>query len=280
MLEQVKGPSFIISSFKHILVVFFLIATINTVFAQGDLLVNPKRIVFEGRKNIKKLLLANTGKDTAVYKISFIEYKMDENGEMIIISEAEQGQRFASSHVRVYPRKVVLGPGEGQTVKVQLTNTQNLTEGEYRSHLHFRADKINKPLGLPGKEKDSAIFVKLEAVFGISIPCIIRKGENTTRISISDLQFSKENDELQFNLNRKGNMSAYGDFTINYISTDNTSHEVARMKGVGVYVPGTVRKMSLHLQRPEGIHFSNGKFKVVYTVNESKKVIAEAEQEI
>ena len=99
-------------------------------------------------------------------------------------------------------------------------------------------------------------------------------------VSISDLQFIKENDELQFNLNRLGNMSAYGDFTINYIDTDKTIYEVAKMKGVGVYVPGTIRKVKMQLQKPEGVNFSGGKFKVVYTMNESKKVIAEAEQDI
>ncbi|MDP3360027.1 MAG: molecular chaperone [Lutibacter sp.] len=260
--------------FKYILLFVFLTANISPVFSQGDLLIYPKRVVFDGKKKVEKLVISNTGKDSAVYNISFLEYKMNENGELKIISAPEEGINFASSHVRVFPRKVTLAPGEGQTVKVQLNNTQNLSNGEYRSHLYFRAEEEKGPLGQTGKRKDSTISVKLTPIYGISIPCIVRIGENTTSAAISDIQFVEEN-ILKFKLNRTGNMSLYGDFTINYIASDGKIYEVAKTKGVGVYTPNLIRNMEIKLKKPENVNFTGGNFKVIYFQNESKKVLAE-----
>ncbi|WP_298363717.1 molecular chaperone [uncultured Lutibacter sp.] len=278
MVKQVYDSFFNSIFLKYILLLFFLVATARPILAQGDLLIYPKRVIFGGSNNIEKLTLANTGKDTAIYNISFIEYKMNQKGELKIISAAEEGLQLASSNIRFFPRKVTLPPNESQIVKVQLRKSQDLLDGEYRSHLYFRAEEKRVPLGMMNKKKDSSFSVKLKPVFGISIPCIIRKGVNTTTVSISDLQLVKENDKYNvlFNLNRNGNMSAYGDFTVNYVSSNNTNYEVAILKGVGVYTPGNLRKMKLKLNKPENVTFDGGLFNVVFTENESKKVLATA----
>jgi hypothetical protein len=265
------------------LMVFFILLFVfeGPLLAQGNLMIYPKRVVFDGRKKVEKLVLANTGKDTAVYNISFLEYKMNENGELKSITEQEEAIRFASPYLRVFPRMVKLPPGEAQTVKVQLYNTQGLTDGEYRSHLYFRAEKNNIPLGQTEKTKDSTISVKLQPIFGISIACIIRRGDNNTTVSVTNMQFEQSNegeDELlSFRIHRSGNMSAYGDFIVNYITPDKKAYEVAKMKGVGVYTPGDFRNMKIKLNKPENVNFSGGLLKVIFTQNESKKEPIEAE---
>lgn len=271
---------------QNIFIIFIAIfLSINTSsFAQGDLLIFPKRIVFEGRNRVEQITLVNSGKDSATYNISFLEYKMTESGEFVAITEPELGQHFAVPFLRVFPRRVNLAPGESQTVKVQMINTDKMEEGEYRSHLYFRAEKNNKPLGQEKNSIDATtISVKLEAVFGISIATIIRKGTSNTTASLSNVEYSSDeesNSFLIFAINRNGNMSIYGDITIIYTASNNIAYEVGKAKGLAVYTPGYVRKVKMQLQKPEGINFSGGKFKVVYTVNESKKVITEAEQGI
>lgn len=265
--------------FVFFIALFLLIET--AAFAQGDLLIFPKRIVFEGRNRVGQITLVNSGKDAATYNISFLEYKMTESGEFVAITEPELGQHFASPFLRVFPRRVDLAPGESQTVKVQAVDTDKMEEGEYRSHLYFRAEKNNKPLG---QEKESiditTISVKLEAVFGISIATIIRKGKSNTTASLSNVEYSSDeesNSFLMFAINRNGNMSTYGDITIIYTASNNIAYEVGKAAGLAVYAPGTVRKVKMQLQKPEGINFSSGKFKVVYTENDSKRVITEVE---
>jgi hypothetical protein len=258
---------------------FFLV--ISTTRAQGDLLIFPKRIVFDGGKRVNQLILSNIGKDTAVYNVSFLQYRMTVNGGFKAVTTPDVGQYFATPYLRVFPRKVTLAPNESQIIKVKLTNSKKLHEGEYRSHLYFRAIKNNNPL--EGKERvvdSTSISVKLEAIFGISIATIIKKGTSNTITTISNLFYEKDkelNHFINFNLNRTGNMSTYGDIHINYVSLDNTIVEVAKVKGVAVYTPGKVRKVKIQLKTPKGITFTGGKFKVAYTANESKEILADAE---
>ena len=53
--------------------------------AQGDLLVTPSRIVFEGNKQKEQLNLLNMGQDTATYSISFVQRSMKEDGSFVTI---------------------------------------------------------------------------------------------------------------------------------------------------------------------------------------------------
>ncbi len=121
--------------------------------AQGNLLITPRRVVFEGNKRSIDLNLANIGTDTATYAISLIEIRMTGNGGFEPITEPDEDQRFASPYLRFFPRMVTLGPNEAQTVKLQLVKGGTLEPGEYRSHLYFRAVPREKPLG----EEEAAV---------------------------------------------------------------------------------------------------------------------------
>jgi hypothetical protein len=274
-------------SFNAVRFAFFITLFLSvdiSALAQGDLLIFPKRIVFEGRNRIEQVILSNTGKEPATYNISFLDYKMTESGEFVAITEPELGQHFATPFLRVYPRRVELAPGESQTIKVQVINTEKMEDGEYRSHLYFRAEKNNIPLGQDNEVKDSnTITVKLEAVFGISIATIVRKGKSNTFASISGLEYTQDTDAnhfLKFDINREGNMSTYGAIKIYFISRENKKFEVGKAGGLAVYAPGNVRKVKMQLQKPDGTDFSTGKFEVVYTADESKTIIAEAVLEL
>ena len=117
--------------------------------AQGNLLLTPRRIVFEGNMRSIDLNLANVGNDTATYAISIVQIRMTEEGNFETITEPDNGQKFASQNLRFFPRSVTLGPNEAQTAKVQLVRANQLTPGEYRSHFYFRAVPVEKPLGKP-----------------------------------------------------------------------------------------------------------------------------------
>src|SRR4249920_2293167 len=67
------------------------------IFAQGNLLIFPKRVVFEGGKKTEVITLSNTGKDTAKYSISFVQIRMNEDGSFENISQPDSGQMFADT---------------------------------------------------------------------------------------------------------------------------------------------------------------------------------------
>jgi len=200
--------------------VIFILAS-GGLQAQGNLLITPKRLVFEGSRRSMDLNLANVGKDTAVYVISFVQVRMKEDGNFEAITEPDPGQMFADKFVRIFPKNVKLGPGEAQVVKLQLTRTEELSEGEYRSHLYFRAVPKEDPLGEPEIKDTTTFTVRLTPIFGITIPVIIRSGNTRVSASISDLSLEYVTDtipRLNMKFNRTGNMSVYGDLVVNHVS--------------------------------------------------------------
>ncbi len=250
--------------------------------AQGDLLIYPKRVVFDGTKRAQQLNLANSGKDTARYLISVVQTRMREDGAFETINEPDSGQYFADKNFRIFPRNVVLAPNEAQTVKLQLINTGQMVPGEYRSHLYFRAEPDKKPLGEEEHAKDStSISVKLVAIFGITLPVIIRVGEPTTEVAFSDVYFAMEKDTvptLKMMFNRSGNMSTYGDVSVDHISPEGKVTRVGSIKGISVYTPNLKRRSQIALDANAGINYHSGKLRLVYTDAVPKgKQLAEAE---
>jgi P pilus assembly chaperone PapD len=251
--------------------------------AQGNLLITPRRVVFEGNLKTQELNLANTGKDTARYNVSIVQYRMKEDGSFIEITEPDPGQNFADKYIRFFPRSVTLAPNEAQVVKMQLTKTNLLTPGEYRSHVYFRAVPVEKALGEEDNRADSTgISVRLVPIFGITIPVIIRVGESTTQVNLSDLDLEIVNDtisRLKLTFNRTGNMSVYGDIKVTYLSTDGKSIVVGTVKGIAVYTPNELRRFQMDLKNAEGVDFHKGKLEVVYSTQSDAKPEKIAETE-
>jgi hypothetical protein len=264
-------------SFMWLLNPFLIIFSVlisATCFAQGDLLIYPKRIVFEGSRRSHDMNLANSGKDTARYLLSVVQIRMKEDGTFENISVPDSGQNFADKYFRIFPRNVVLPPNEAQTVKVQLINTGELKPGEYRSHLYIRAEAEKAPLGETETLKDSAsISVKLVAVFGVSIPVIIRSGENTSSVSISDLSVQYPKDtvpSVKFALNRSGNMSVYGDIAVDYISPEGKTTRVGIVNGISVYTPNPKRFFVMPLSKISEVDYHKGSLHITYRFDAQK----------
>ena len=249
-----------------------------------DLLTTPTRIVFEGNKQKGEVNLVNIGKDTATYSISFIQYNMTEEGGFVTIEKPDSGLMYADSYLRVYPRKVILAPGEPQVIMLQYRRKPDMLAGEYRSHLYFRAETDNKPLG-SGKKDTAALSVQLVPVYGLSIPVIIRNGEVNVNCTLSNLKLETKQDSIQivrFTINRMGNISIYGDVKIEYIPTGGLAVEVGEAKGVGVYTNINKRNFEMRLNNSAGKILNKGKLKIQYISNSKTnyKVFAQEEIEI
>ena len=252
------------------------------VTAQGNLLITPKRIVFEGNKKSEEINLANIGKDTANYIISVIQIRMNEDGTFEKITIPDSAQNFADKNIRFFPRSVTLAPNEAQTVKVQIVKTNEIAIGEYRSHLYFRANPAPKPLGEEVvDEKDSVLSVRLIPIFGISIPVIIRKGVSTATVNIYKLSMEYQKEKgtaVNITFNRSGNMSVYGDVTAEHTSAQGKVTPVGVVKGMAVYAPNAVRRFHLVLDNTTGVNYHEGKLRVIYADQSSKPIkLAEAE---
>lgn len=239
----------------------------SSVKAQGDLLITPRRVVFEGGSKLQEINLANSGSDTARYVISLVEVRMNANGTFEFINAPDSGQQFASNFLRFFPHSVTLPPNEAQVVKVQLQHTADLDTGEYRSHIYFRAVPKQQPLG-EDKQLDSpqTISIKLTPVFGITIPVIVRVGKNTTTASMSDVSLTMEDTipRLNVTFHREGNMSVYGDVSVDHISPSGKVTPIGSLKGVAVYTPNKARQLHVALAKTSGVNYHSGKLRVYY----------------
>ncbi len=254
--------------------------------AQGDLLITPTRVVFEGNKQKSELNLVNIGKDTATYSVSFIQYSMTEDGGFKQIEKPDSGQMFADPYLRVFPRTVTLSPGESQTVMLDCRRKSDMVAGEYRSHLYFRAEKNKKPLGVE-KTDTTQLKIQLIPVYGLSIPVIIRTGEVKVTSTISDLKLETLQDtvhNLKFSINRSGNLSAYGDIIVQFIPTTGKAFDIGKIKGIGVYTTTNKRNVTMRLNSISNNALKNGKIKLQFISNDATQktptVFAESELEI
>ncbi len=253
--------------------------------AQGNLLITPKRAVFEGNKRSMDLNLANVGDDTATYAISLVQIRMTAEGGFETIIEPDEGQLFASPYLRFFPRSVTLGPNEAQTVKVQVVRAGSLAPGEYRSHVYFRAVPMEKPLGEEEvtRQDPASISVKLVPIFGITIPVIIRVGKPSVNVTLSDLVLRFENDtipKLKLTFNRAGNYSVYGDISVDHVSPVGAVTRVGIANGIAVYTPNTKRSFEFSLINTSGVDLKSGKLLVTYSAPSDMKPEKYAEAEL
>jgi hypothetical protein len=262
--------------FLLIIIIFFSFSA----GAQGDLLVTPRRVVFEGNKQKEVLHLLNVGSEENTYTVSFVQKNMKEDGSFVDITEPGPGQQFADSYLRLFPRRITLAPNEGQSIVLQYRRKADMVEGEYRSHLYFRSEKDYTALGDKSKNKSSNnLSVQLIPVFGMSIPVIIRTGETHVTATLSDLKLETQGETLKnlsFTINRSGNISLYGDILVQFVPENGKAYDVASLNGVGVYTNIDKRNVTVRFNNVASKPFKKGKLKVTYSSDGDGKTIVYA----
>lgn len=235
----------------------------------GDLLIWPTRIVFSGRMRSAEVTLINRGTGPATYRISFENMRMTDEGRLEVIEEPAADAPFADKFLRYSPRQVVLGPGAEQTVRLLVRKPRDLAHGEYRSHLLFRA--VPPPTTGDDIEalEEGEIRINLIPIYGVSIPVIVRHGELSASVTISDVALRPPRNgqglpRLFMRLNRSGDASVYGDFKVSFTAAGGTPTDVGLVRGIAVYTPNQSRTFEFTLQPPEGLKLERGRLEVVY----------------
>ena len=180
--------------------------------AQGDLLVAPTRIVLDGRRG-GEVILSNIGQEEAIYRIGLELRRMDSNGNLVEVPEEQANaiERAALDMIRYAPRRIALPPGQPQSVRIAARPPAELPDGEYRAHLSFKA--IPKPKRLdPNAPPAEGLVIDIRAIYGVTIPLIIRKGNVETSATLAQPQVfdGPEGGVIGLVLNRQGGGSTYG----------------------------------------------------------------------
>lgn len=238
--------------------------------AMADLMLYPTRLVFDKNQRTTQVDLINNGAEPATYRISVVNRRMNETGELLPADPAIEGELFAAEMVQFSPRQVTLQPGTSQTVRVMIRKPASLAPGEYRSHLHFqKMPEARGATSVEAKPNDREIGIVLTALVGASIPVIVRHEAGPASVSLSHLAFQpgatgQQPPALSLQFDRTGNSSVYGDLAISFTPRGGAEQVVGRAAGVAVYTPNPLRRARLALQPPAGLVLAKGTLRVTY----------------
>lgn len=228
-----------------------------------NLNITPKRVTLARGQRTATVYIFNQGTVPATFDISMVDRVMLPSGEIISADDARANpanrgiaDRLSSAKglIVAVPRRVVLAPGRGQTIRLRLTAPPPSDAGEIRSHLTV-VTVPPRSTGLTAEEAAAAqqperVSFQIAALFGVSIPVIVRPGPVDARAEIQNVRLAPSADgstmNLSLDLNRLGPNSLFGNIEVR-ARGDRTLIGLAR--GVGVYPEVNQRAFQLPLQR-------------------------------
>lgn len=243
--------------------------------AAGGLLVAPTRLVFEGRTRSAYITLVNRGTERTTFRISLVQRRMLEDGQIEVAEEAQPGELLATDLIRYAPRRVVLEPKVPQTIRILVRKPRDLPAGEYRSHMRFLTipDTSSEPPSDGSNAPVDGITVSVKAVFGVTIPVIVRHGDIDADIAITEADFQPAGENaagpvagpvLTVRFARSGAKSVFGDVRVTLLGKDGEEQTIGLYRGMAVYSPNPSRTVRIPIDPSVAPRLKGRQIKVDY----------------
>jgi hypothetical protein len=234
--------------------------------AQGDLLVAPTRLVIDSR-GTGQVILSNIGNEEETYRITAELRRMTTDGDIETIdpANANEIEKAALEMIRFAPRRVILPPGQPQSIRVSARPPADLPDGEYRIHLSFNAvPKVAPVVEQPADGDAQGVSVRLIPIYGIAIPIIVRKGRVEASATIANPRI--ETDErgrnaFKLDMARSGSSSVFGDILA---FQPGQSDPVYRVRGIAVYPEIESRVLDLAISPEQAAALKSGRLRIEY----------------
>jgi fimbrial chaperone protein len=215
-----------------------LVLLILTQFsAQAALMISPTRVVFSERDRAQELVLINSGNKATTYRLEWLQKKaLPGGGYAELTQEDEINFPTASQMMRFSPKQVSLQPGERQIIKLVLRKPKGLKDGEYRSHLLFRA----LPAPRDATSETGGMSMTLNLHMSYSLPVTVRQGKSDTKVSFAGYTFSYDSNnnqgQLRVGLNKGGMHSSFGNILAYWTPAKGGAEQmIARVNAYSVY---------------------------------------------
>ncbi len=261
---------------KFIKILLFAFVLSLTSYAHA-LMVSPGYLLFEGKDKNDKITVTNTGPTAKEYKISFVNYSQNKDGTFTTVTQESANNKFAEPLLFFGPKRLNLKPGESQTIRIQSQHYKpKYVSGEYRSHLLIQEQEPTLAVGQKKNESGEAVSFKIKALYGVTIPVVVRKGNlaaSTQMVSVKYKEIVKNNAKVPgvfVSLKRTGSQSDRGDIIIY-----DGDKEVGKLVNISTYLTITDREVFVPLvevvkQKDSGTPLFQSKLKgktlrVVYT---------------
>jgi fimbrial chaperone protein len=179
----------------------------------ANLLINPTRVVLSPSDRTADVTLINTSTTTNTYRIGWVEKKAKEAGGYDDLSpEAAANFPIASSMIRYSPKQVTLKAGERQTIKLAIRRPQGLANGEYRSHLLFKA--LPPADAEQAEGRDNSTSLKINILLTFAIPVVVQQGSLNYQVTLNNASISynpaNKSGAVNLNMARTGTSSVIG----------------------------------------------------------------------
>jgi hypothetical protein len=174
--------------------------------------VSPAALYIDARSPMATLTLFNDSPRPAEVEISFsFGYaRSDSAGNLSVplTPVAPAGEPSAVPWLRVFPRRLVLAPGQQQDVRVFVQPPAGLAEGEYWARV-LVASRGDRP---PVEQTQGGVQVQVDVETVVATPLVFRKGAVRTgvRVEASRAQIAGDAVELTMDLVREGNAAFVG----------------------------------------------------------------------
>ncbi len=229
---------------------------VSPVFAQG-LVLAPTRVIFQPGERSAEVSITNKGSRTAKFRILFENKSFGRGGEVEILTEERPGFKFADSMLRVSTREVTLKPGQEQIVRLMLRKSEDMADGEYRSHFTVRAIIDNSQpqpsmaMAAGTNAQGKEFVVNLVPQYGISIPVLVRQGVLDAHLKVKSTELlpavQGAAGRLGIDLEISGNRSLFANMTLVDKSKKGKDAQLFVMRNLSIYAPGNARYVLLDM---------------------------------
>ena len=232
--------------------------------ADANLLISPTKTTFLEKDRTKEITLINDGVETQTYRISWVERRVIESGDVRALSAQElQTYPIASKYIRFSPRQVTLKPKERQTIKLVLRRPQAMPAGDYRSYLMLQALPNEKQL--PESTQDAGI--QLNMLMSYALPVLVRQGEAQAEVTMGSASLSyntaAKKGGVSVELSRSGRSSTVGNLVAYWTPVSGPERVIARINDLSLYPEVTKRNLNLAWVGAE-FSPSNGTLRLAY----------------
>ncbi len=233
--------------------------------ARADIMITPIQVVFEGRERFANVTIVNTGNKTNSYELAWVSLRMkDGGGGRYEKAKAPSSTFDLPKHIVFAPKRVTLGAGSKQKIRLALRRPANIPDGDYHAHLKFmpvpsdnsqsEGDNIDK--GNPS--------VGVKVIVSYSIPVILRSGEVNVISEMGDMVLSRnENTGLlvaDIPIHRSGsNYSILGSLFVYHIDSNGKENLVGELGNAYILPEASNRIFRVNLTK----NISGGSLRVV-----------------
>ncbi|MFV0626568.1 MAG: molecular chaperone [Alphaproteobacteria bacterium] len=225
---------------------FYTIIFLMCKTASANIGIDKHYLVFDAnsKNRNQQIVFSNTSKEEKTYRIKLVNYRQLENGEYEEISEPLPQAPFANKFLSFSPNQTTLKAGQTQIVRIQRKPMINTPDGEYVSRLLIK--EVYTAKEETKSQNDREMRINAQALYAVTIPIIIQKGELKASAKIENPQIikSQDNTVLKMTLSREGTKSLF----VNVLVKNRGGDTIGILNKIRVYLTTNKRTIEIPLE--------------------------------